>query len=99
MMNSLNTTMNRVTAVIENVFRPSTIPPTPVRLQEAMTCAMKLEKAWLTPTQLAKLIDVFEHEPHAAVAYQSMKDDEDLRKSWVCMKIHISVPEDDFPSL
>ena len=96
MMNSLNTTMNRVTTVIENVFRPSTLPPTPVRLQEAMVCAMKLEKTWLTPTQLAKLIDVFEREPHAAVAYQSMKDDEDLRKSWVCMKIHIPIPEDDF---
>lgn len=88
--------MNRVTTVIENVFHPSTLPPTPVRLQEAMVCAMKLEKTWLTPTQLAKLIDVFEREPHAAVAYQSMKDDEDLCKSWVCMKIHIPIPEDDF---
>lgn len=95
-MNSLNMTMNRVTNVIENVFRLSTLPPTPVRLQDAMMCVMKLEKSWLTPMQLAKLIDVFEHEPAAAVAYQSMKDSEDLRKSWVCMKIHIPVPEDEF---
>ena len=81
---------------MENVFHPSTLPPTPIHLQEAMICAMKLEKNWLSPAQLAKLIDVFEREPHVAVAYQSMKDDKDLRKSWVCMKIHISMPEDVF---
>lgn len=89
MMASLNKTMNRVTDVIENVFRPSDVPSTPVRLQEAMTCAMQLEKGWLTPDQLAQLIDVFECNPRAAVAYQSMKVEEDLRKSWVCMKIGI----------
>ena len=88
--------MNRVTDVIENVFRPSTLPPTPVQLQDAMMCTMKLEKSWLSPMQLAKLIDVFEWEPAAAVAYQLMKDSEDLRKSWVCMKIYIPVPENEF---
>lgn len=88
--------MNHVINMTENVFRPYTLRPTPVCLQEAIVCAIKLEKTWLTPAQLAKLIDLFEREPHAVVAYQSMKDEEDLRKSWVCMKIHISVPEDGF---
>ena len=95
-MNSLNMTMNRVTDVIENVFCPLTLPPTPVQLQDAIACAMKLEKNWLTPMQLAKLINVFEREPAAVVAYQLMKDAEDLQKSWLCMKIHIPVPEDEF---
>jgi hypothetical protein len=91
-MNSLNTTMNRVTDVIESVFRPSALPPTPVRLQQVMVCAMELEKDWLTSSQIAQLIDVFERAPHAAVAYQSVKDEEPLRKSWVRMKIGIAVP-------
>ena len=77
-MNSLNMTMNHVADVIENVFHLSTLPPTPVWLQDAMACAMKLEKNWLTPMQLAKLIDAFKHKPAAAVAYQSMKDAKDL---------------------
>lgn len=92
MMNSLHKTINRITDVMETAFRPSTLPATPVRLQEAMTCAQTLEKNWLTSIQLVMLIDVFEREPHAAIAYQSMKDDEDLRKSWIRMKLRIPVP-------
>ena len=95
LMNGLNKTMNRVTDVIENVFRPSDIPSTPVCLQDTIACAMELEKDWLTPKQLVKLVDVFERMPHAAVSYQSMKDNEELRKSWVCMKIGIVIPEDE----
>ena len=84
--------MNHVTDVIENIFCPSDLPPTPVRLQDAMVCAMWLEKEWLTSGQLAQLIDVFEREPHAAVTYQSMKNQENLHKAWVCMKINLPAP-------
>ena len=84
--------MNCITDVMETTFHPLTLPATPVRLQEAMTCAHTLKKNWLTSIQLVMLINVFEREPHAAIAYQSMKDDEDLRKSWIRMKLRIPVP-------
>ncbi len=87
--------MNHVTNVIKNVFCPSDISSTPVHLQDTIACAMELKKDWLTPKQLVKLVDVFECMPHAAVSYQSMKDNEELCKSWVCMKIGIVVPEDE----
>ncbi|EDR15389.1 uncharacterized protein LACBIDRAFT_301662 [Laccaria bicolor S238N-H82] len=91
-MNSLSKIMNHITDIMETAFCPSTLPATPVRLQEAMTCAQTLKKNWLTSIQLVMLIDIFECEPHAAIAYQSMKDNEDLRKSWICMKLRILVP-------
>ena len=85
-------TMNCITDIMETTFRPSTLPATPVHLQEAMTCAQTLKKNWLMSIQLVMLIDIFEHEPHAAIANQPMKDDEDLCKSWIHMKLCILVP-------
>jgi len=75
----------------ENVFRPSDIPSTPVRLQDVIACARSLRRTGWPETTC----DVFEVWHMQQSLISSMKDNEELRKSWVCMKIALVIPEDE----
>jgi hypothetical protein len=56
-----------------------------------MKLAIEREKDWLTKRQMALLLDLFEKEPLATEGYQLLQDDDELRREWICVKLHISL--------
>lgn len=83
MLNELATSMGHVTTVLESAFKSPALPPTPVHKQDAIKAALRLEKGWLSTKQMTQLINVFEREPYAAEGYQTVLEEEEIRKQWV----------------
>jgi hypothetical protein len=67
----------------------SDMPPTPVRLKNAVKRARALE-TWMKKDQLCTLLDVLENSTKAVDIYATLEDDEELRIMWVKRKVGIS---------
>ena len=86
----LTAAFHHTATVIEKAFE-SNVPTSLKRKTDTMKLAIEREKDWLTKRQMALLLDLFEREPLAAEGYQLLQDDDELRREWICVKLHISV--------
>jgi hypothetical protein len=66
------------------------MPPTPVRLQNAIKRARTLE-TWMEKGKLVSLLEVLEASKSAVDVYESLEDDDELRILWVKRKVGITV--------
>lgn len=90
-LESLAQSMNSFGEVIANAFAPSgSGPDTPRRRQQALKQAQKVEKSWLTGSQLLSLVHILQKDDKAVETYAVLEDE--LRVAWVCDQLNIEVP-------
>lgn len=88
----LTAAFQHAATVLEKAFVIN-VSTSPSRMTDTMKLAIEREKDWLTKRQMALLLDIFEKQPLAAEGYQLVKDDDELRREWICVKLNISLDQ------